>query len=278
MGLHISEIEPLGTLDAVQTQKLAEKLWGKSAAHTGLTPAMIGDALSHFSGSDGQSPQPAALAAAGWLQPEEVTQKRGFPPGRASLSDKVAEIVHAQHEPRMSFTEACAKIAELRDRLDSAPQQIEGIGIRGLYLFGSSLRDQNPRETIGDLDIVADFSFDKRYDGLDAAEKNTLARSLWKDTVGQGDSRLDLGSAEGLHRTPDTPERPFTVMRIWHSATGGADDSHTLDDAARIQLEAQARKTIDTQNRAQTVGAIVAGQSAAQDTPKAAPPKGPSAG
>ena len=86
MGLHISEVEPLGSLDRGQTQALAARLWEKSAAHTGLTPAMIDDTLARFTGSDGQSPKAGDLAAASWFQPEEVTQKRGFPAGRISLS------------------------------------------------------------------------------------------------------------------------------------------------------------------------------------------------
>lgn len=270
MGLHISEVEPLGSLDRGQTQALAARLWEKSAAHTGLTPAMIDDTLARFTGSDGQSPKAGDLAAAGWFQPEEVTQKRGFPAGRTSLSDKAAEIVQAQHEPRMDFAEACSKIAELRGRLDGAPPQIEGVGIRSLYLFGSSLRDRNPRDTIGDLDIVADFSFDKRYDGLDAAEKNALGRSLWKEIVGQGDSRLDLGSAEGLATAQDTPERPLTLMRIWNNPAG-QEGSHTLDDNARKQLDAQEAKTIATQNRARTVSAILHGAAAPDQILAAAP-------
>jgi hypothetical protein len=172
MGMHFSEIEPIGQLDKSQTQNLARGLSDAASKNVGLSPELIQSIIKKYNLSVDN------LKSAGWFQDQDISAKRGIPLGRYGLSDLTLAIAAAPTAPRMSFEEACSQIKSVRSRLDAAPAEIEGISINALYLAGSTLRDKNARDTIGDLDLNADFGFDRRYDGVPHDERVEIAKQV----------------------------------------------------------------------------------------------------
>ncbi len=249
MGIHASEIEPVGKLDQSQTRELAKDLWAEAGKQAGLSSDIIDSVLQRYRQFD-ETLSPGALAAAGWFQDAAAAARRGVPEGRFALSDKAGAIANAPSEPRMTFDEAQGLLRQVQSRLDGAPENIAGIRINRLYLYGSAVRDDNRRDTIGDLDLAADFGFDSRYDGMAYADKAAKAKEAWSNLIGQGDERLQVGDAKDLPQMQGAP-----AVRVWENAHAGQ-SALTADEAeALAQREAQ---SVASQTRARSIAAASA--------------------
>ena len=185
MGIQLSEVTPLGGLSRETTQNVANALWEEAERNMQLDEnarAIGGGVYLDKEAVDrvlerykpfgaGEQNNIQHLKAAGWL--EDIGG------GRYSPTDLVGQIGVAPKEPRMTFAEACDQIKGLRSRLAAAPNEINGIRVNHVFLFGSGVRDNNPRNTIGDLDLAVDFSFDARYDGMTELQRREHAKTAW---------------------------------------------------------------------------------------------------
>ncbi len=212
MGIHFSEIEEIGGLNKDKTRQLAQELWGLASDIDGIDRQKIEDVLVKYGDISIEN-----LKDAGWLDSPEDAAKRGIVEGKFSFSNKTGAIANAPKEERMRFDEAIEQIKTVVERLNNAPDEIEGIRINNMYLYGSSIRDNNTRDTIGDIDLAADFGFDKRYDDMEREECVKIAKKLWNEVIAKGDERLQIGTVNGLIEMPNTVDRPFGIITIWQN-------------------------------------------------------------
>ncbi|MEZ0261016.1 MAG: GNAT family N-acetyltransferase [Alphaproteobacteria bacterium] len=267
MGIHLSEISPLGTLSREQTREAARALWDEAGKTPGgLTPDGINRLLEPFSLSF------ETIKTAGWLDAPEVSQRRGVAAGHATLSDLTGTIANAPTQPRMSFAEANKQVKTVVERLQAAPAEIDGISIKAVYLFGSAVRDNNSRPTVGDLDISANFGFDARYDGMDAKTRSEIAKAKWEGLISHGDERLALSDASSL---PDmgaskggTPGKEFHVVKLWENPAPVA-GSYTPEQQLRV--DSLVADSMATQARAQAIALTAAAATSPAPNPQGAP-------
>lgn len=249
MGMHFSEIRAAGALTQMQTRDLARQLWDESSRHPGgLSQNVIALVIAPFRAHD-PSLSFSMLKDMGWFDAPEIAQRRGVAAGKSTLSDLTGMIANAPVEPRMSFEEACWQVNAVINRLQSAPQAIEGVGIRSLYLFGSAVRDVNARATIGDLDLAAEFTFDARYKDVDAKTRSEMAREYWNAVIAQGDERLQLGDAAGLGARAQNPAPDFALVKLW-------EDKSTPGSAApqlQLKIDAVIEATLMHNSRARII-------------------------
>jgi|GEM_PF-4988261 len=254
MGLHFTEVEPLGHLTQRETQDLAKDLATIATKGAGLSLQAVEQVLETYASSK-YALSADALKQQGWFDAPEVSMRRGARDGHLTLSDKTLTIAYAATAPRMTFDEACEQIKTVRARLDAAPQDIEGITINQLYLFGSTLRDKNSRDTIGDLDLSADFGFDARYNGLSHEERSGIAKDLWNKVIAQGDDRLQIGDAKGMaENASDAPGKPFVVMNIWKHTSP---QESSLTSSQNSALAEREQRTLSEQSRARAVATLL---------------------
>lgn len=252
--MHISEIKAVGALTQMQTRDLARHLWDESGhAPGGLSPDAIARVIAPFRAHD-PSLSFSMLQAAGWFDAPEVSQRRGVAAGKSTLSDLTGMIANAPVEPRMSFEEACWQVNTVLARLQTSPAQIEGVGIRALYLFGSAVRDINARETIGDLDLAAEFTFDARYKDVDAKTRSDMAKEFWNAVIAQGDERLQLGDASGIAERAQNPAPDFALVKLWEDKSAPA----TTGPDVQKKIDAVIQDTQAGNSRARILAALAA--------------------
>jgi hypothetical protein len=264
MGIQLSEVTPLGGLSRETTQNVANALWEEAERNMQLDEnarAIGGGVYLDKEAVDrvlerykpfgaGEQNNIQHLKAAGWL--EDIGG------GRYSPTDLVGQIGVAPKEPRMTFAEACDQIKGLRSRLAAAPNEINGIRVNHVFLFGSGVRDNNPRNTIGDLDLAVDFSFDARYDGMTELQRREHAKTAWGSIIDNGgDTRLGFRPlkpiAHEVVTNNERPDRQFGIMRLWSSERPG---SSSLNEAEIAAIEAREARTVATEQRARAIAEI----------------------
>jgi hypothetical protein len=247
LGIHLSEIQPLGALTREETRDVARALWDQAGKMSGgFSPAQINNILEPFRARE-PSLSFESLQAAGWLEDDATARRRSVEPGKAALSNLTGQVANAPSQPRMTPEEAAEQARLVKQRLDAAPADIDGIRINSLYLFGSAVRDNSARPTIGDLDIAADFAFDARYDGMDAATRSQKAKAAWDSVLSQGDERLQLGDAKGLPDMADNTGESFKLVKLWQNP---ATAYGSFTTAEQQTLDRVIEGTIATQQRA----------------------------
>lgn len=266
MGIRFNEIEPVFELDQNDTRELARFLCSKRDAAERISFDDFSTALREYNMSGQEygvrcrqentfDRTVEALKEAKWI--EESADKTGF-----VFTERALSTSSAINGPRMTFAEACAQIQNLRDRLNNAPHNINGVTVNSVLLYGSALRDNNKQETIGDLDLIVDMSFDNRFKNATVAQRTEAARQAWAPVISKGDERL--GFFPGIEpmsyalvtASQETwaMERPHVLMQIWANENPMSSSLSSAEANAIAILE---ERTIRTQTRARIIHHII---------------------
>jgi hypothetical protein len=262
MGMQLSEVVPLGNLDRSATQSVANALWEAAESNVLLDDMArtrgggfyldenaVSRVLQPFNPFETKD-NIGQLMAAGWIH--------DIGGGRFVPTEIVGQIGIAPKEPRMSFDEACDQIRALRRRLDSAPREIDGIGVNHVFLFGSAIRNVNEKPTIGDLDLAIDFYFDPKFAGSTEQQRQEKAKTAWSAIISAaGDTRLGFRPigpiVHEILTNNDLPDRPFGIVCLWSNLVLRAG---SLSHEEQTAINTREVRTIQTQQRAQTIAAI----------------------
>lgn len=267
MGIRLHEVKPILGMSQRATRELARFLCRSRSQAEQISAEQFSEAIhdfddsgvgDHFLSSSGLSPNDVqrSLLDVGWI--DETPSRVGF-----VLKQNLLYAESSVDGPRMTFEEATAQIMSLRDRLNRGSTSIEGITLHALVLYGSTLRDHNSQPTIGDLDLIADFSFDHRYDGKSDSERAEAGHREWDKTINNGDERVGfhVGVENARHMfdsaedVKDSLGYSRVLLRIWRNEAAPA--SSSLTEVERTNLVTVEARTIRNGRRAQQLHNII---------------------
>lgn len=256
MGLRYEEIEPVFGLTRDATREFACDIFNQRKKDERIALPALMTAFSKHNPYAAPEVVVEELKRAGWLEEK-------FGREELNLSELAIDTACSVKGPRWTFDEACKEIYYLRKRLDAAPLQIDGVTINRLLLFGSTARDVNKRETVGDLDLVADVGFDSRYNYKSSEQRFQAALAAWHPSISGGDDRI--GFLPGLEIMDETliaksrdkiePVRPFVLLEIWANKNRAPNEYYTPELAGAVDI-LQAR-TLETQWRARHIKKLI---------------------